>query len=98
MAALPNSLGRLLNEHEVAALLGVAVATIRRWRLIRQGPKYIKVGAMVRYKPEDLEAWLDSRPAGGSAYPPRAANTANRVSDATTQASGRGGTHNAIRA
>jgi predicted DNA-binding transcriptional regulator AlpA len=56
----------LLNEFQVAALLNVSVATIRRWRLFRQGPKYLKIGAVsVRYKAEDLTAWLESCQTGG---------------------------------
>jgi len=52
----------LLNEHEVAAYLNISVGTIRRWRLFRTGPKFVKVGAAVRYKREDLETWLESCP------------------------------------
>ena len=55
----------LLNEHEVAATLRVSVATVRRWRLLRQGPQYIKIGAAVRYRPECVSAFLESRPTGG---------------------------------
>ena len=60
-----NSLDGLLSEFDTARILRVTVSTIRRWRLNRQGPRYIKVGASVRYRPEDLKAYLDSRPAGG---------------------------------
>ena len=55
----------LLNEHDVARITGLSVASVRRWRLFRQGPQYIKIGAAVRYRPGDLAAWLDSRPASG---------------------------------
>jgi predicted DNA-binding transcriptional regulator AlpA len=55
----------LLNEHDVAGLTGLSLASVRRWRLLRQGPKYIKIGAAVRYKAKDVLAWLDSRPTGG---------------------------------
>ena len=55
----------LLNEMEVASLLTVSVATIRRWRLLGQGVRYMKVGSAVRYRPEDVTAWLNSRPTGG---------------------------------
>ena len=55
---------RLLNEREVADLT-VSVATIRRWRLRNQGPRYFKVGAAVRYKLEEVISWLNSRPVGG---------------------------------
>jgi predicted DNA-binding transcriptional regulator AlpA len=62
MATTSNSLEPLLDEHEVARVLNMSIGTIRRWRLIRQGPRYRKIGASVRYKPSDVSAWLDSRP------------------------------------
>jgi predicted DNA-binding transcriptional regulator AlpA len=65
MATANNTLETLLNEHEVARITGLSVASVRRWRLLRQGPKYIKIGAAVRYKPEDISAWIESRPSGG---------------------------------
>jgi predicted DNA-binding transcriptional regulator AlpA len=55
----------LFNEHDLARVTGLSVASVRRWRLLRQGPKYLKIGAAVRYKPEDIWAWLESRPSGG---------------------------------
>ena len=55
----------LLDEHDVARITSLSVASVRRWRLLKQGPKYIKIGAAVRYKPEDISAWLESRPTGG---------------------------------
>jgi predicted DNA-binding transcriptional regulator AlpA len=65
MATVDSVLETLLNEHDVARITGLSVASVRRWRLLRQGPKYIKIGAAVRYKPEDVAAWLESRPSGG---------------------------------
>lgn len=65
MATANNSIETLLNEHDVARITGLSVASVRRWRLFRQGPKYLKIGAAVRYRIEDIRAWLDSRPAGG---------------------------------
>ena len=59
----------LLNEHDVARITGLSVASVRRWRLLRQGPKYIKIGSAVRYKPESLSVWLESRPSGGGQQP-----------------------------
>jgi predicted DNA-binding transcriptional regulator AlpA len=57
----------LLNEREVARRLGVSVATTRRWRMEGQGPRYVKVSkSAVRYRPEDLRAYLDARPTGGA--------------------------------
>jgi predicted DNA-binding transcriptional regulator AlpA len=56
----------LLNEHDVARVTGLSVASVRRWRLFGQGPKYFKLGASVRYKSVDVTAWINSRPTGGS--------------------------------
>ena len=55
----------LLNEYQVAEFLNISVATVRRWRLLRQGPGYRKLGASVRYHAADLSAWVESRPSGG---------------------------------
>ena len=65
MGTNPNTLATLLNEHDVARVTGLSVASVRRWRLFKQGPKYLKLGASVRYKSTDIAAWLDSRPTGG---------------------------------
>jgi predicted DNA-binding transcriptional regulator AlpA len=56
----------LLNETEVSQRLHVSLACLRRWRLEKRGPQFIKVGALVRYRPEVVEAWLASLPTGGS--------------------------------
>lgn len=50
----------MLNEHQVAEFLNMSVASVRRWRLFRKGPKFVKIGSAVRYKKADLDAWLDS--------------------------------------
>jgi len=55
----------LLTERDVARVTGVSLGTVRRWRQRRQGPPSIKLGALVRYVPENLIAWIESRPKGG---------------------------------
>jgi predicted DNA-binding transcriptional regulator AlpA len=55
----------LLNEHDVARITGLSVASVRRWRLLKQGPKFLKLNSAVRYRVEDVRAWLESRPSGG---------------------------------
>ena len=65
MATVDSFLETLLNEHDVARITSLSVASVRRWRLLRLGPKYIKIGAAVRYKREDVAAWLETRPSGG---------------------------------
>ena len=65
MAIIPNDPICLLNESQVAETLGVAVATVRRWRLYGRGPRFLKVGGSVRYDQQDFKKWLASRPTGG---------------------------------
>jgi predicted DNA-binding transcriptional regulator AlpA len=69
MGTINNGLAEFLNEHDLARITGLSVASVRRWRLLRQGPKYLKIGAAVRYRPEDVSAWLESRPSGGTTSP-----------------------------
>jgi hypothetical protein len=56
----------LMTEDEVSNRLNVSVASLRRWRLQRRGPLFIKVGSLVRYRPEELDLWLGAQPTGGS--------------------------------
>jgi predicted DNA-binding transcriptional regulator AlpA len=55
----------LLNEKELSRRLRVAIGTLRYWRSTCRGPRYRKVGQMVRYAPSDVQAWLDRRACGG---------------------------------
>jgi predicted DNA-binding transcriptional regulator AlpA len=65
MGTIHNQIENLLNEHDVARITGMSVASVRRWRLLRLGPKFLKIGSSVRYRSEDISAWLNSRPTGG---------------------------------
>ena len=62
MVSKSNAFEALLNEHDIARITGLSVASVRRWRLLKIGPRATKIGAAVRYKPEDVKLWLDSRP------------------------------------
>jgi predicted DNA-binding transcriptional regulator AlpA len=65
MEVTPNPISKLLNEYDVARITGLSVASVRRWRLLHQGPRYLKIGSAVRYRAADISAWLESRPTGG---------------------------------
>jgi hypothetical protein len=52
------ALERLLSTDEVAEVLGRPPRTLRQWRYLGVGPRYLKVGAAVRYRPGDVEEWL----------------------------------------
>src|ERR1019366_10692297 len=58
---------RLLNEHDVATTCAISVATLRKWRCQKRGPRFVKVGGhLVRYRPEDLSAWIEGQVTAGS--------------------------------
>jgi len=67
MGTTESSLQSLLDEREVARITSISLASIRRRRLLKQSPRYIKIGASVRYRPEDLKTWLDSLAGSGEA-------------------------------
>jgi predicted site-specific integrase-resolvase len=46
-----------LTEREAAPRLGVSPHTLRTWRRLGRGPRYLKLGKAVRYRPEDVEAY-----------------------------------------
>ena len=51
----------LRNESAVAKELNCEVKTLQAWRCRGGGPPFIRVGRLVRYRPEDVEAWIESR-------------------------------------
>ena len=60
-----HSLEILIDEKELARLIRVSIPTLRYWRSEGKGPRFRKVGQLVRYAPSDVSAWLNSRPSGG---------------------------------
>ena len=60
-----NTQQRLLNEHEVAESCSISVLTLRKWRSQKRGPQYVKIGALVRYRPDDVDAWIVAQKSSG---------------------------------
>ena len=59
-------LTRLLSEQDVAQQLSISVAALRKWRLMGRGPRYRKLGSLVRYDQRDVQAWREACPVGGT--------------------------------
>lgn len=53
----------LWSVEQVSSMLGVAVATMYDWRYDGKGPRWIKVGRYLRYRPSEVRAWLEAREA-----------------------------------
>jgi predicted DNA-binding transcriptional regulator AlpA len=54
-------LSPLLTQRETAAILAISVRSLERMRMAGGGPRFIKVGHCVRYRPADVEAWIAGR-------------------------------------
>jgi len=48
----------ILNERQVQEVYGFSVPYLRRVRRERRGPRFMKVGKLVRYRRADIEAYL----------------------------------------
>jgi len=49
-----------LRTPEAARLIGLSIRTLEKHRIYGTGPCYAKLGGLVVYRLEDLEAWVDS--------------------------------------
>jgi Helix-turn-helix domain len=64
----------LFDEHSAARYLGgakpLSVRTVQRMRLEGTGPRFIKVGAAVRYSRDDLDEFLARNRRSSTSAPP----------------------------
>jgi predicted DNA-binding transcriptional regulator AlpA len=54
-----------LTEADVARQIGVSVGGLRKWRRQGTGPKFMRLGRLVRYSVGELETWLSANCVGG---------------------------------
>lgn len=47
-----------MDEEEAGNYLGISPITLRTWRVSKKGPKYHKLGRLVRYAKSDLDEWM----------------------------------------
>ena len=52
---------RLWTVEDVSAFLGVPVKTLYQWRTKGYGPAGMRIGRYVRYRREDVMAWVAGR-------------------------------------
>ncbi len=64
---------RLIDEHEAAYRLGLKVATLRRWRWAGKPPRFLKIGAAVRYDPAEIAALIEAARRTSTSDPGQAA-------------------------
>lgn len=52
---------RHLNQVQVARRWGISERTLERWRWLRQGPPFLKLGGHVAYRLSDIEAFEETQ-------------------------------------
>jgi predicted DNA-binding transcriptional regulator AlpA len=50
-----------LSSKRVSEMLGIAPQTNVNWRNLGRGPRYVKIGRLVRYDLDDVLAFLEDR-------------------------------------
>jgi hypothetical protein len=50
----------LLNERQAAIILNLSSRTLQAWRAQGCGPKFVRAGRSIRYRPCDLLAWMEA--------------------------------------
>ena len=51
------------DEKYLAESLAVSISTVRRWRQLGKGPKFVRLGKSVRYRLGDVEQWIAAKAA-----------------------------------
>jgi excisionase family DNA binding protein len=51
---------KLLTQKEVAHRLGISERTLERHRVTGTGPRWARLGRLVRYRVSDLEQWVEA--------------------------------------
>jgi len=54
-------MSELLTADQTATFLGVKPQTLSVWRLYKEGPSFVRVGRLIRYRRSDVEAWLTAQ-------------------------------------
>jgi predicted DNA-binding transcriptional regulator AlpA len=60
----------LIAPPQLAEYIGVTVQRLAEWRHHGTGPRFIRAGRLIRYRPEDVNAWIEAQTvetAGGAA-------------------------------
>ena len=51
----------LLSPDELAASIKMSKRTLAKWRCNGRGPEYVRLGHAVRYRQQDVDAWLEAK-------------------------------------
>jgi predicted DNA-binding transcriptional regulator AlpA len=63
------SVDQLLDQKTAAKWLGLSVRTLERHRVTGKGPRYARLGRLIRYCERDLTEWVDKNSHGSISEP-----------------------------
>lgn len=56
----------LATRQQVAEYTQTSIPTLARWAAEGKGPKFIRLGSAVRYRRDDVLAWIEASSAGAA--------------------------------
>lgn len=54
-------MSKLMTITDLSDYLGIPVNTLYQWRSKGYGPRGVRMGKYVRYRPQDVETWLSDQ-------------------------------------
>jgi len=57
------------SERDVAQLTGIAARTLQKWRLFGKGPRFYRVGGMIKYDLAEVDSWVQAKAVNGERLP-----------------------------
>jgi predicted DNA-binding transcriptional regulator AlpA len=57
---------KLFDQKQAAHFLGLSVRTLERHRVAGTGPRYARLGRLIRYRENDLKEWVDRNTRGST--------------------------------
>jgi hypothetical protein len=72
-ALVADHLQNLLDVEAVARILHCSVSILNKWRLLGKGPRFVRVGTLVRYRPADIQAFIAAGMCSSTSEEPPAA-------------------------
>jgi predicted DNA-binding transcriptional regulator AlpA len=61
----------LIDQKQAARILGLSVRTLERHRIAGTGPRFARLGRLIRYRQNDLIEWVDSKLRNSTSELPR---------------------------
>lgn len=54
----------MIDTRTLSEYLNIAEPTVRRWRREGKGPAFLRLGGSIRYRPEEVEKWIEQQQEG----------------------------------